>query len=181
MRRCPVCEKEQIQGLVCDNCGFDASCDYEQNRTLYSALPNDAKTISVRRLEWEHRQTSTQAPGILACSQCGKKGFFISTDTLECICMSCGTKMPLSDTMKKLERDKRLPSWIAEKRTPPSTQNRLPSWIKVSDSKAAPEPEEKRTPPPARSRLPSWIEEKQTPPSTQSRLPSWIKISDSEK
>lgn len=48
MWRCPVCEKEHMQGLVCDGCGFDLSCDYEGRRTLCPALPGHVEPISVR-------------------------------------------------------------------------------------------------------------------------------------
>ena len=60
---CPVCGKEEIQGFVCDTCGFDFSRDYEGRRTLCSALPGDVKTISARKSEWERRHTATRASG----------------------------------------------------------------------------------------------------------------------
>ena len=56
MRRCPVCEKEPVQGPVCDNCGFDFSCNYERNRTLCPALPKGTEPVSVRAAKWKRRK-----------------------------------------------------------------------------------------------------------------------------
>ena len=62
MRRCPVCETELTQGLVCDNCGFDSSCDYEQNRTLCPTLPGHAEPVSVLTAKWRQPWNQIAAP-----------------------------------------------------------------------------------------------------------------------
>lgn len=58
MWRCSVCEKEHTSGSVCDQCGFVISTDYEQYRTLFPSLPEDAKPIFIRRTEWGQSRPS---------------------------------------------------------------------------------------------------------------------------
>ena len=94
MWRCPVCEKERIQGLVCDNCGFDPSCSYEQNRTLCSVVPGHAEPISVRAEKWRQKQAGTSAPGILVCPRCGEARFYFLTDNMKFVCANCGLERP---------------------------------------------------------------------------------------
>ena len=109
MWRCPVCEKEQIQGFVCDNCGFDPSCNYEQNRTLCSPVPRYAEPISVRAERWRQEQAGTSAPGALVCPKCGGTRFSILTDTMKFVCADCGANMPIP-----------LPPGTDEEEPPPS-------------------------------------------------------------
>ena len=99
MRRCPICEKEQVQGSVCDSCGFDFSCDYERNRTLCSVLPKSAEPISARAEKWKRqqsRQAATTARGALVCPKCGGKSFSVLMSELQFMCTDCGAKMPIS-------------------------------------------------------------------------------------
>ena len=95
--RCPICEKEQLQGSVCDNCGYDFSRDYERNRTLCSVLPERAEPVSVRREKWkrQHTQTVTAGQGALVCPNCGGKSFSVLMDKLQFMCTDCGAKMPI--------------------------------------------------------------------------------------
>lgn len=101
MWRCPVCEKEHLQGLVCDDCGFDSSCNYERNRTLYSALPKHIEPVSARAAKWRQRQQQTVAvsPGNLVCPKCGGKQFFFLIDELQFMCTDCKAKMPAAVQM----------------------------------------------------------------------------------
>ena len=97
MLRCPVCEKEQIQGSICDGCGFDTSCDYESHRTLYSTLPKQAEPISVRAAKWmrQRKQMITLAPGVLVCPKCGRGNFSFLINEMQYICADCGWKKPV--------------------------------------------------------------------------------------
>lgn len=96
MWRCPVCEKEHTQGLVCDNCGFDLSRDYEQNRTLCSIVPRHTEPISVYKVKWRQKQTDTSAPGTLVCPKCGGTRFSILTNDQKFVCADCGTNIPIT-------------------------------------------------------------------------------------
>ena len=98
MWRCPVCEKEQIQGSICDGCGFDTSCDYESHRTLYSTPPKQVEPISARAAKWkrQQKQTNTVAQGTLVCSKCGGKDFSLLIDELQLMCTDCGMKTPIT-------------------------------------------------------------------------------------
>ena len=95
MRRCPVCEKEQLQGPVCDNCCFDLSCDYEGYRTLCSALPGHAEPVSVRTAKWKQQQTVTETQGTLVCSRCGGKHFSFLINEQQFVCADCETIIPV--------------------------------------------------------------------------------------
>ena len=94
--RCPICEKEQMQGPVCDNCGFDPSCDYEGRRTLCFVLPKGAEPISVRAARWKQRQKPpvTEPQRTLICPKCGGKRFFVLIDAPQFQCSDCGVKIP---------------------------------------------------------------------------------------
>ena len=98
-RRCPVCEKEQLHGYVCDNCGFDLSCDYEGHRTLCSVLPKDAEPISAHAAKWKQQQQKQQviavSPADLMCPKCGGKHFWFQIDELQFLCTDCKTEIPL--------------------------------------------------------------------------------------
>ena len=94
--RCPICEKEQVQGSVCDTCGFDSSRDYEGRRTLCSVLPAGAEPVSVRAERWkqQQKQTITEPQRALVCPRCGGKQFSFLIDELQFLCADCGGKMP---------------------------------------------------------------------------------------
>ena len=98
MRRCPVCEKEQIQGPVCDNCGFDFSCDYEGRRTLCPILPGRVEPIAVCAAKWRQRQKQMIAlvPGALVCPKCGGGKFSFLLNELQFMCADCETKLPIA-------------------------------------------------------------------------------------
>lgn len=124
MWRCPVCEKEQIQGLVCDNCGFDASCDYEQNRTLFSDLSGHTEPISVRAAKWrQQKQAVAIAPGALVCPKCGGKHLSFLIDDLKFVCKDCGANMPIS--VGNAEADP-APSDTVEEAPPSQTDTQPP-------------------------------------------------------
>ena len=94
MRRCPVCEKELIQGLVCDDCGFDASCDYEGRRTLCSVLPRGVEPVSVRAARRRRQQqTAAGTQGALTCPRCGGPHFSFLVGEQMLVCADCGTKV----------------------------------------------------------------------------------------
>ena len=97
MRRCPVCEKELAQRLVCDNCGFDLSRDYERNRTLCPALPGHAEPVSVRTAKWKRQQGQVipVSPSGLVCPKCGGKQFLFLVDEMQFLCADCETKIPV--------------------------------------------------------------------------------------
>ena len=146
MWRCPVCEKEQVQGLVCDDCGFDASCNYEQNQTLCSALPKHAEPISVRAAKWrQQKQTVVLAPGALVCPKCGGKNFSFLVDDVEFMCADCGAKMPVS-----------LPAGMNAEEPPPAE----PEEVQPPAEPEEPPPEE--VPPPTDSQ--SAAQEEVPPP-----------------
>ena len=96
MRRCPVCGNEQIQGPVCDTCGFDSSRDYEGHRTLCSALPAGAEPVSVRAARWRrrHEQAVALAPGVFVCPRCEGKNFSFLINEMQFMCADCGWKKP---------------------------------------------------------------------------------------
>ena len=94
MWRCPVCETEYSQGLICGNCGYDPSCDYERSRTLCSALPGRAEPVSVRAMRW--RQPITAAQRTLVCPRCGGRSFSFLIDELQFLCTDCGGKLPVT-------------------------------------------------------------------------------------
>ena len=98
MGRCPVCETELTQGFVCDSCGFDSSCGYEQNRTLYPVPPKYAEPVSVLAARWrrQQKQKVALAPGALVCPRCGGTNFSLLVDELQFLCADCETKIPVT-------------------------------------------------------------------------------------
>ena len=114
MRRCPVCETELIQGPVCGGCGFDLSCDYEQNRTLCPALPKDAEPVSARaeKRRRQERMIPVSSDG-LVCPKCGGHQFFFLADELQFLCVDCGEKIlvavqkngPVSENAPSVEHE----------------------------------------------------------------------------
>lgn len=100
MGRCPVCEKEPVQGPVCEDCGFDFSCHYERNRTLCSARPKHAEPVSALAAKWKRRkQTATEPQRALVCPKCGgnRFSFLISLiDEPQFLCADCGEKIPVT-------------------------------------------------------------------------------------
>ena len=98
MQCCPICGKEQIQGPVCDDCGFDFSCDYEGRRTLGAVLPEGAEPVSVRAAKRKQRQQQVIAvsPADLVCPKCGGKHFWFQIDELQFLCTDCKTEIPIA-------------------------------------------------------------------------------------
>ena len=54
MWKCPVCETEYGDVIVCPRCGFDGSCDYEHYPTPFAVA--GAKSTRALRREWEQKQ-----------------------------------------------------------------------------------------------------------------------------
>ena len=100
-RRCPVCEKELTQGLACDNCGFDFSCDYERNRTLCSDVPGRAEPVSARAAKWKQQQKQMIAlvPGVFVCPRCKGGNFSYLVNEMRFICADCGWKRPVDGSV----------------------------------------------------------------------------------
>ena len=111
MRYCPVCERELAEGLVCDDCGFDLSRDYERNRTLCSALPKRAEPVSALAAKWKQQQAQTAAAarGTLVCPKCGEKRFLILLNEQRFMCADCETKLSFAILKETVEPQPVLP------------------------------------------------------------------------
>ena len=54
MDRCPVCGRQDFDGLVCPSCGYDESRNYQKYPSLESA--EGSKSVSALRRQWQERQ-----------------------------------------------------------------------------------------------------------------------------
>lgn len=79
MWKCPVCERENEQ-LLCDNCGFDGSCDYESYPTL-KPINGTVDSVSARQKKLRP---------VIACPQCGGTNIHTRHKDRVHICLLCG-------------------------------------------------------------------------------------------
>ena len=86
---CPVCKTEN-ETLLCKNCGFDGSCDFENYATL-SMVPENLKAVSSLKYE---RQKMLETYSL--CPNCGGYTFYLNKKDFTCVCANCNT--PLKDT-----------------------------------------------------------------------------------
>ncbi len=86
---CPVCKTEN-ETLLCKNCGFDSSCDFENYATL-SMVPDNLKAVSSLKYE---RQKMLETYSL--CPNCGGYTFYLNKKDFTCVCANCNT--PLKDT-----------------------------------------------------------------------------------
>lgn len=54
MGKCPVCEKDYQEGMVCPQCRFDSSRDYERYPTVFAV--SGGKSVQALREEWKRKQ-----------------------------------------------------------------------------------------------------------------------------
>ena len=60
MGKCPVCEKDYQEGMVCPQCGFDSSRDYERYPTVFAV--SGEKSVQALREEWKRKQEPERPP-----------------------------------------------------------------------------------------------------------------------
>lgn len=81
MRKCPVCGKDN-ETLLCAQCGFDGSMDYEAHPTLSKVT---AQAVSERKAA---RDGAMQ--DYYCCTGCGGRQFYLNKENLQPVCVSCG-------------------------------------------------------------------------------------------
>ena len=86
MWKCPVCE-EISNTMLCENCGFDGSRDYEHYPS-FAPVGAAAKAISEQREIW-NRQFADN----LRCGSCGERRFVIGLSNGAIRCFNCGTEI----------------------------------------------------------------------------------------
>ena len=89
MWTCPVCN-QQSDTLLCENCGFDGSCDLEHYPTLAvpSALPRSIQKQK-QQYEWDNKN-------LLRCPECEGDQFRFHLADGAFICLNCRHHLPLS-------------------------------------------------------------------------------------
>lgn len=89
MWTCPVCAKEN-NSLLCTQCGFDGSCDFEQ----YPSLSQPAEAFdSVSRRKKVILETEKN---ILHCPSCGKTQFSVDFERQQYLCVSCNHRFSIN-------------------------------------------------------------------------------------
>ena len=81
MYKCPVCEKES-SSLLCQNCGFDSSCNYEAYPSL-KTISGRVDSIRARKAALEEKQKD-----LLRCPACGSTSLSVDK-SLQFSCNSC--------------------------------------------------------------------------------------------
>lgn len=86
MQKCPVCAKVNSD-MICGNCGYDASLNYETFPTL---LPVNGQSLSSRRTDWEIMQKN-----YYRCPICGGRQFYFNQDNDKLVCVKCAREWDL--------------------------------------------------------------------------------------
>ena len=94
MRKCPVCEQSS-ESLLCSNCGFDESKNFELYPTFGNHIAS-TKAISALQVTWkkEHEEET-------CCRVCGDHRFVINRNTGKLRCLCCHT--PLEQQLEASE------------------------------------------------------------------------------
>ncbi len=82
MQICPICGTEYDE-LLCLECGYDLSRDYEQFPTLAKIGPVDS--VVGRKMQWEAEQKDW-----FCCPNCGGKTFRLRITEGAAVCTDCG-------------------------------------------------------------------------------------------
>ena len=95
MGNCPVCDKK-CETLLCPECGFDGSGDYERFPTFArpARLP---EAIGRRKALWLEGQKD-----LLLCEKCGGRRFTLSFSEKNFTCASCGASQPAGPVVERL-------------------------------------------------------------------------------
>lgn len=96
MSKCPVCNSPII-GILCEECGFDRSMDYENYPTL-APLPQNLPSVSSRI-----RQHGAASASLFSCPGCGGKQFSISIPLRACVCTGCGEAVGLDRPLEEAD------------------------------------------------------------------------------
>lgn len=96
MYQCPVCGRASST-LLCSNCGFDGSCNYEAYPSL-KALSAQIPSIRARKADLAEREKD-----LLRCPACGSTSLSVDR-SLQCTCGSCRHRFSLQPPAKKTER-----------------------------------------------------------------------------
>jgi hypothetical protein len=111
---CSVCGKEN-DTMLCAQCGFDGSCDYEKYPSLarpvkrpapvsrYRAVQKEnsaEKLINILQANVGQRNAAQKAndSAILRCAKCGGIQFSVDVKTGELLCSACGHRFSMADS-----------------------------------------------------------------------------------
>lgn len=81
MWKCPVCDKEN-ETLLCGQCGFDGSMDYERYPTVDKVT---AQAISGQKTAY-----NSMMQDYYRCTGCGGRQFYLDQKRMALVCIPCG-------------------------------------------------------------------------------------------
>lgn len=67
MGKCPICGRLNYRGMICPDCGYDESCNYEKYMTLFRMEDNTVLSESGMRQQWERKSTKAVLEGVSIC------------------------------------------------------------------------------------------------------------------
>jgi hypothetical protein len=67
MEKCPICGKENAEGLVCPACGYDESRNYQKYMTLFRMEDNIFLSEGEMRREWKEKSMKEMLEGVSVC------------------------------------------------------------------------------------------------------------------